>query len=392
MAKNPFLFLLLMMLILPQQLFSSTVKNFQLPETIPMKTEDYSIDSIESGNEPGILKFTISSSHASYQVEGLSHLAKVLHEIEVIERIKRNEQGSGFVNGALSSIEATGDGFVNLVSHPVDSVKGVGKATAKLGRSVRGVFRKKEVGQQGDGFLSGSKRELAKEFKVDAYTTNPNMQALLTSMARARSGGKGAAMVVQFLIPVAGVAAIALTASGVNASADQIVNGSSRGDLYHLNKNALVKLGYGQDDVVKILNTPFYTPREMTYLRVYLEELKEVDGVREIFKKALEAKKDWEAWKILYEAQMAVDLYSEEKFQRLRVLEEGLAALRGSKLIVFTPYDFMDKDLKQQVYKSVHELKREWDFSKIEVWNAGQIERGAVNDTYKEWALLGKDL
>ena len=109
-----------------------------LGERIVQKNTYYDIVSVQESPEPGFLKFSVNSAHAKYQVEGVLPLMKILHEIEVVEKIRRNEETSGFFDGAASSVQATGDGFVKLVSHPIESGKGLGKAAGKIGSSIGG--------------------------------------------------------------------------------------------------------------------------------------------------------------------------------------------------------------------------------------------------------------
>ncbi|MBI3313250.1 MAG: hypothetical protein HYZ83_03365 [Candidatus Omnitrophica bacterium] len=323
------------------------LKDLQLPPLIAVKTFYYTVQpSVEWASEPGFLKFRVHSPHADYEAEGLVPLKKLLKEIEVIEKIRQNDAGSGFFDGITDSLSSTGEGFVRLVGHPVESVKGVGKAAGKLAGKVGGIFRSKEEGEKttfSEKMLGGQERELAEKFGVDVYTSNPYMKELLRRMAKARMGGKGAAMIGKILLPVAGLVSVTLTVSGVNGAADRLVNDKGRGDLYHLNQEALLALSFGPEEVAAFLNHPLYTPRETTYVRFYLEKLKEVPGHRDIFKKAKDAKSPWDAKKILYAAQMAADRMKEkEPYQKLECKDEGIAATQSGKIILFIPYDYLE--------------------------------------------------
>ena len=110
-----------------------SIRDLDLPKSFSLQSSYYSVDSVNQIEEPGFLKFRVNSSHAVYEVEGLLPLQKLLHEIEIIEQIKRHESGTGFADGAADSVKATGSGFVRLVAHPIQSGKGVGQAVGKLG-------------------------------------------------------------------------------------------------------------------------------------------------------------------------------------------------------------------------------------------------------------------
>ncbi len=360
---------------------SPTLKDLGLPKSFILKSEFYAVDSVKEAREPGFLSFHVTAPHGSYDAEGLLALQKLLHEIQVIEMVKRNKSEGGFFDGAADSVEATGEGFVNLVTHPVKSVEGVGKATGKIGRGIGGMFRKKEEGEKksfGEKMLGGSEREIAKELNVDVYTTNVYLQELLERTARARMGGKGAVMVAKFFLPIAGVASMVITASGVNSAADQLANDTDRTELFRLNKNALVNLGFDEEAVRDLLNLPYYSPRETTYLRFYLENLKFADNYQEIFKTALSANSFQEARKILYAAQIAAEAVPEfPKFQRIECFKEGIAIQEADKIVFIVPYDYLDQShLGGQVLKYISELKQKWSKSSAEIWNGGKVTPG----------------
>lgn len=357
-----------------------TLGSLELPKTIPIQSAYHRIDSkVKEAEEPGFLTFHVTAPHAVYDETGLVPLAKLIREIEVIERVETENQGTGFLDGAADSIEATGEGFVKLVSHPVESGKDIGRAAGKLGGKIGGMFRDKEEAEKttfGEKVFGSAKREVAKEFGVDVYTANPHLQVLLNKMARARMGGKGAAMVVKFLLPLAALVSATLTVSGVNSAADQLVNDNDKVDLYRMNREALGILGFNQDEIRKFLGLSFYTPRESTYMRFYLEKLKGAKGNREIFYKAKKAKTLWQARKILYEAQIAADAEDSGKFHfdELQVTDEGLAAIQGSKLFFITPYDYLDQSSNgKDVLKAIDKLKDKKAFHEIHLWNGGKI-------------------
>ncbi len=359
----------------------------------------YKVKSVEESREPGFLAFSVESAHAQYKPEGVLAMIKLLHEIEVIEKIRRDEEGSGFFDGAAASLESTKDGFVKLVSHPVESGKGLGKAAGKLGRAVGGVFDSKEEGEKtsfGQKVLGQSERELAKQFDVDVYTRNPYMRELLTQMARARAGGRGAAFIAGLLIPVAGLASVALTASGVNGTADRLVNDYGKAELYRMNREALEKLKCPAWTVTKLLNSAYYTPREVTYLRTYMEELNDVMGYEDILKKAAEAKGEWEARKILYASQIAADQSLNHKalFTTIRPWQDGLLAKDADSLILILPYDYLQNNQlgKKVVQSAVAEFEKAGK-RHLEIWTAGQVNQdflgvASANNIQLRWKLL----
>ncbi len=350
----------------------------------------------------GILRFHVRSDHAIYTIEGVKPLANLLHEIEVIERIRRNEQGSGFFDGASASVEATATGLENLVTHPVDSAKGIGKAAGKIGSGIAGLFREKETGEQssfGEKLLGSNERELAKQFGVDVYTTNPHLKELLQKMARARLGGKSAVVIIQLLIPVAAVASVALTAGSINGVADELVNDSSREELYRLNKEALLQMGWDESTVQKISDLSGFSPREQTYLRFYLERFHAVPGVRPIVTNLLSAQSAWEMRRELYELEMAAALGEKKTPVQLWDFPEGLAFLDlERRLFYFSAYDDLEKGLGKSILNQVRKLQEESKAISVEIYNSGGISETILSKAAREgiqthaWAFFTGDL
>jgi hypothetical protein len=296
-------------------------------------------------------------------------------------------------------VKATGKGAVNLVVHPIDSAKGVGTAVGKLGRGIGGLFRKREEGEKssfGETVMGGSKRELASQLGVDAYTDNPYLQELLDSMAKKRMTGKGAVMIAKILIPVGLIVSAALTVSGVNASADEYIKDKSRGELFYENKKALEALGFSKEEINSLLNLAYYTPRDETYMRFYLERLQNVRGSRELLRVAVKSTSLMQARKLLYAAQMVADSFDESKpYVRMKIFDEGIAAEAHDRVILFTSYDYLDSSpLGDRVRDRTLEAKQLWAKGAAEIRNGGKVTGGYASALFlkgiriRDWVLF----
>ncbi len=373
--KRRFLYGFILMLATPGLLLAGVTFS-DLSLRIPTKTDYYLLYNTQESSNPGFLKFQIKADHASYEVEGVLPLIKLLREIEVIEKIRRNEETSGFFEGVSASVEATADGFVNLVTHTIQSGKGIGKAAGKVGRSIGGLFRSKEEGEKsgfGESVLGSAERELAKQFNVDVYTSNPYLREVLTRMARARVGGKSFVFLATFLIPV-GAISLAVSASGLNGAADQIVNDNSRQELFRLNKEALLDMKIMGYDAEGLLNSTRFSPREATYLRTYLEQLRKVAGFREILKIAGQVNTELDAHKILYSTQIAAEEIKKRprSFDRIEVWGDGLKASSAGSLIFIMPYDLLQADSHGKgLLKKMKDEQAKSGKPRVELWTAG---------------------
>jgi hypothetical protein len=212
---------------------------------------------------------------------------------------------------------------------------------------------------------------------VDVYTRNPYLKQKLHEMAKSQTTGAGAVMVAKFLIPIGAIASLVMTAGSLNNAADQLVNDSSKPDLFRLNKEALLAAGFEEADIKALLNHDYYTPREATYIRFYLEKLKGVEGREVILKAAGSSKGEMQAIKALYEAQIIADAFSgNASGARIVRAEKGLALKQGNQLIFATAYDYLDKSsLGDQVLVKALALKDELKGG-VEIRNAGKVTFG----------------
>jgi hypothetical protein len=247
-----------------------------------------------------------------------------------------------------------------------------------LGGKIGGAFRKKEEGEKGDNFFSSTKRQIAKKLGVDVYSRNPDLQAKLDSMAKANMGGRGIVTVATFFVPVGLIASAVMTVSNINAAADQLVDDNSRADLFKLNRKALLDLGFPQEKATRLLNHPYYTPREVTYLRFYLEKLKRVQGFEALLDQAIQAVSEIPADKILYEIQITADsLGDAPRAMKLVVIPEGLILTNEDKVALITAYDFLNSSaLGDRLTEKVTDFRKSSGKKSAEIWNGGAVASG----------------
>jgi len=380
MMKKKIGLLVVLSLILSQTLSfgAVTMQDLRLPKDFyPGKSPFAKIVSVQENSQyPGFLTFSVTSPHGSYTLRGLTNLRKCLHEIDVIEQLNSSENTSdGVADGAVDSIKDTGTGLKNLAVHPVDSVTGIGRGIGKLGGKIGGAFKKKEKGEKGDNFFSSTKRQIAKQLGVDVYSRNVTLQTRLDSMAKARMGGRGIVAVATFFVPVGLIVSAVMTVSNINTAADQLVDDNDRGDLFNLNKKALLDLGFSQEKVLRFLNHPYYTPRELTYLRFYLEKLKRVQGFQVLLDQATQAVSDIPADKILHEMQIAADsMGNAPRAMKLIVIPEGLILANEDKVALITAYDFLGNSvLGSQLTEKVISFRQSLGKRSAEIWNGGAV-------------------
>ena len=378
--KKKICFLIALSLFISQTLSfgAVTLQDLRLPKDFyPAKSPNVQIASVQENPQyPGFLTFKVIAPQGSSTIHGLTNLKKFLHEVDVLAQLNAGESAGGSVaGGAVDSIKDTGTGLKNLAVHPVDSVTGIGKGIGKLGGKIGGAFRKKETGEKGDNFFSSTKRQLAKKLGLDVYSRNADLQAKLDSMAKANMGGRGIVAVATFFVPVGFIASAVMTVSNINSAADQLVDDNDRGDLFKMNQKALLDMGFAKEKVVRFLNHPYYTPREITYFRFYLEKLKRVQGFEVLLDAAIAAVTEIPADKILHEVQITADSVGDApRAMKLVMIPEGLILANEDKVALITAYDYLDNSaLGSRVTEKAISFRKSLGKNSAEIWNGGSV-------------------
>lgn len=265
---------------------------------VPQKTDHYTIDSEVRLQAPYYVFSVKSASGDSFEVKGITALIKVCHEISVIELFKQTEQGSQVWTGARTSLQNMGKGAKQIVIHPGDSAVALGRSLARttrgVGRFFKGLVKGEEKSSTGENladtpgnfFTSDQARIAAYELRVDVYSGNPYVQAVLEQIARKRWAGSLGVSAAGFLIPGAGTVALlttgVLTPGAFVDVTEQMIRDNPPQELNReIERQLMVSLGVGKDSremqaLRVFLQNPNYTPRQKAYIGLYLEHLAEL--------------------------------------------------------------------------------------------------------------------
>jgi len=191
-------------------------------------------------------------------------------------------------------------------------------------------------------------------------------------------GGRGIVMVASFLVPVGLIAGAVMTASSLNTSADKLVDDLDRGDLFKMNEKALLVLGFSKEKIVSFLNHPYYTPRELTYLRFYFEKLHGVSGYRALMDAAIAVAAGVPAQKLLHEMQIAADsMATTPDVTGIQLTPEGIVLEKSNAAVLIGGYDYLDASgFGKKIADETFGLKLKLGKKSVELWNAGSTTTG----------------
>jgi len=370
--------------------FSETFESYPVAKipwgkTVALKSDLYKVSQNAAVSSDFDLTFSVESQYGSYQPVGLRKLAILLKEIELIRLLKTKASGDQVAQGAENSVRDLGRGFQLIATHPVGTVKNVGNAAGEFFKKGGRLFSKKKrktlkKPSLKEKLFENARRDVANEFGADVYTENPDLIRELDRIAQRRMSGSAAFTVAQFLVPVTLIGSVALTAGGVSASADQMVNTKDAWELYDLNRNAFQAKGLEDGPIDQfLLENPYFNPREQTRIRFYLESLSSAQGWQKVFDRLSDIKSEKEAEQAMTALEMLMGLAEKQKKFTQISFQQGApyVATAQNKVFVFWPYDFVYINGKgEALLNQIGELKGKFPSSQIHVLNLGLMSSG----------------
>jgi len=370
--------------------FSETFESYPVAKipwgkTVALKSDLYKVSQNAAVSPDFDLTFSVESQYGSYQPAGLRKLAILLKEIELTRLLKTKASGDQVAQGAENSVRDIGRGFKLLATHPVGTVKNVGNATGEFFKKGGHLFSKKKrktlkKPSLKERLFDGARRDVASEFGADVYTENPDLIRELDRIAQKRMSGSAAFTVAQFLVPVTLIGSVALTASGVSASADQMVNTKDAWELYDLNRNAFKAKGLEDEPIDQfLLENPYFNPREQTRIRFYLESLSSAKGWQKVFDQLSDIKSEKEAGQAMTALEMLMGLAERHKdFTEIGFHQGSLYAVTAQRQVfVLWPYDFVYANRKgETLLNQINGLKGKFSSAEVHVLNLGLMSSG----------------
>jgi hypothetical protein len=242
---------------------------------------DYRIDDIVA-SDGYLYAYLLHSRFGDFKVMSTALLYTRLTEIKAMAAMEQVSSASQF-GGALADKGAqTVQGAANLLVHPVDTVggalSGVGKMFARAQESLvesnpskyEDSRFKKVIG------YSQTKRDYAKQFGVDPYSTNAVLQERLDNLASAGYAGSITGSALQALIP-GGVGAVIGGISG-SAVLGEIDVSLPPEDLRRQNRQALLDMGISSSVARLFIDNDVFTPTQQTIIVQALRSMPKCQG------------------------------------------------------------------------------------------------------------------
>jgi hypothetical protein len=227
-------------------------------------------------------QYSVTSDYGPFAPTSDARLRRLVREIAAIAELQKIHQSDAFAKATVEAGRGVVQGAQHLISDPVTTIGAVPEAVFSVFGRVSEAAKRGGRSQYEDGVaqnllaVSSFKREYAKKFDVDVYSSNEALQKELNSVAWASAAGNltlGAASMVTG-------AAVLQAASGLRTldQAKNIVNALPATELSRRNREALRRMGVPNAAADRFLQNHRLSPRHQTVIVEAMKTLREIPG------------------------------------------------------------------------------------------------------------------
>ena len=304
-------------------------------------------------NDGYLNRYVIESTFGKFEGVMTAKLRKRVDEINAMAVMDKIKGTKVFKD---SVIEAGGDvvhGIKNLVTKPIDTISGAVSGVGSIfNRAGEILFRSKRSKYEDSrvksliGF-SKTKREYARDFGIDAYSTNKVLQDRLNEISWAGyAGGMSVAGAMSF---VGGVAGVITSTSGISRVLNEVIAQTPPPDLRQRNRKSLRQMGVDKDIAALYVDNEIFTPRQQTAFVMALERLKGVKNKQAFVRFGILTKKQDIAFFRQRLAEMFAAYHNKvEKIDRFQPVDDDspvrgitIAVTQTGKAVMAVPLDYL---------------------------------------------------
>lgn len=340
--------------------------------------------------------FTLQSSYGRYEVVSREMLKARIHEVSILARAVELKDRYEFLRAAGGRIKATGEALVGTVVHPVRTMKTVGRGVGEKIIGIGRLFKGRKRSKRRDSFvkellIAKHKRRVAHELKVDVYSSNPQIQDLLDSIASQRAAGQVAVDLGGIFL--SGAAGVVFSVGKFNANMRALIRDKSPGELTDLNDEKLERIGVQPDLRKRFLNHQEYSPRHQTFLVGALEQMRGVRNRGAFIHAALHATDEASALAYQNTAErLAYYHLKEDPIQRLEAAGGvPIAFTQNGTLIATSTFDygFWDPET-DRLLQAIGKIRHSSATRRRELVTAGRLSPRA-RQGYRAWGYSTRE-
>ncbi|UCD31358.1 MAG: hypothetical protein JSV38_11200 [Desulfobacterales bacterium] len=335
-------------------------------------------------NDGFVNTYNLDTDYGPLTLESTSLLMERVAELKALHHMEELEQTDAFADALAKGVMAPLNTAKGLVTHPIDTVKGVGSGIGNWFGDIGDAITSDDPNQENVisaaiGY-AGTKRKYAYEYGINPYTRYEPVQKKLGKIAKASVVGGLTPKVAFGLIkkPVG-------TALGVSGTADtmkKLVRDKSPAEIDEINEKKLKAMIVSIDVIENFLKNPHYDPQEITLLVGALESMKNVESRRNFIKFAAVAPSFDVARYMRQRAQLMAHYHANVSPAARIVSVQGVPLLqRKDGIIVATfPLDhvFWTEKLWLKETRGSKKMEQLPGYTGKEAWITGTLDPAAI--------------
>ena len=289
--------------------------------------------------------YTVTSDYGPFTAPSDARLRRLIREIAAIAELQKIHRSDAFAKATVEAGKGVVKGAQHLIEDPVGTIGAVPEAVFSVFGRVSESAKRGRRSQYEDGVaqnllaVSSFKRDYAKKFDVDVYSSNEVLQKELNSVAWASAAGN---LTLSAASMVTG-AAVLQAASGVRTleQAKDLVNALPPSELSKRNREALRHMRVPDPITDRFLENRLLSPRHQTIIIEAMKALGAIPGRSAFIQYA--ARADSEEAALLFQemAELLADCHrSVAPIQRLDIYLNVPVAYTGQgSAVVLLPID-----------------------------------------------------
>ena len=295
--------------------------------------------------------FRMDSDYGVYNIRSLVLLRIRVNEIatlgHAINQFDRHDEI--FSNELRGQLRINAESAIDIITSPVSSATNLaGQIATNLNDALISTPEATPVkafsytgGQSVDPVTAMHKRNIASQWGLDVYSTNPKVQEFLNAVAKARSSGHITAGAPQ----IGGKSGVSTNVTNRTAEAEILFLLKSKNELELdvINDNKLAGMNIRKDIRDEFIQHPFFSPTHKTRITHYLGLLEGVRNRSAFIQAVTEVEDEQQA--LAYQESVMMLLYYHQKIGPLLKLHAGKDVLQviaqGNRMLYFAPVDII---------------------------------------------------
>lgn len=318
-----------------------------------------------------------------------------IHEANAVAAMEQVKATDAFKDAAKSAAVGALEGAKTLVTEPVATVRGAATGVGKFFQRAAQATRLDERSDAQDPAyksilgLAQAKRQVAEEFGVDVYSSNPILQERLDELARIQFAG---GLAVKAPLALTGGAAGAVVSTTQTAAAlNQVIARTPPEELRIRNRDALHRMGIDENLTDLFLQNGVFTPRQQTALVASIERMTQTGDRNKFIKFAVGTdSEDLAAFRVRTAEMYAshdrnVDGIAE--FIEIGAMVAGRT--RNNAVVLITPVDYLlwTSTTAGVVERVEAELRARGDLGERRIWLERASDRSKQELEKRGWKV-----